>query len=132
MVEEDHKLHKADNVHNELPSFSWDRPTYSFPFVNSNAPCNPQHRQPERHAQTIPDNIQLASLDFLPPNRDLGHWDVGAFGQHQHFNVEYPAFRVHVRDDVGERRSGKELETALGVLNCRRFGRGEEAEEQVE
>lgn len=105
---------------------------YLFPFVYPNNPCSPQHRQTKRHPKTVPNNVQLAPLDLLPANRDLSHGDVDALGQHQHLDVENPAFRMHVRNDVGQRGTGEQLEAALGVFDCRRFGRGEEAEQQVE
>lgn len=105
---------------------------YLLPPINPKTPSSPQHRQPESHPQTIPDNIQLASLDLFPSDRDFSHWDVGTLGQHQHFDVENPTFRVHVWDDVGQRGPGEQLETALGVFDCCRFGCGEETEQQVE
>jgi hypothetical protein len=105
---------------------------YLFPFIYPKNPCSPQHRQAKRHPKTVPNNVQLAPLDLLPANRNFGHGDVGALSQHQHLNVEDPAFRVHVGNDIGQRGSGEQLEAALGVLDRRRFGRGEKAEQQVE
>ena len=55
-----------------------------------------------------------------------------AFSQHEHFDVEDPAFGVHVGDDVGEGWAGEEFEAALGIFDACGGGRGHDAEEEVE
>lgn len=103
-----------------------------LPLIHTQPPSSPQKSQSKRHSQTVPNDIQLAPLDLLPTDGYLDHGNVSALGQHEHLDVEDPAFGVHVRHNVGKRRSGEELETALGVFDLCCFGRGKEAEEQVE
>lgn len=104
----------------------------SLPFVYTKSPRSPEHRQAERHSQAVPNHIQLASFDFLPPNWHLNHGDVSAFSQHKHLYVENPAFGMHVRDDVGERRPREQLEPTLRVFDLSRLGCCEQAQEEVE
>lgn len=107
-------------------------PQKSIPSVNAKSPRSPKHCQPPRHPQTIPHHIQFAALDLLPPHRDLRHRDGRALGQHQHLDIKNPAFRVHVRNDVWERRAREEFEAALSVFDGGCCGGSEQAEEQVE
>ena len=102
----------------------------SLPYTNK--PAHSQQRQTPSHSDAIPDNIQLAAHDLLPPYSNLNHSDISALGQHEHLDIEDPAFRVHVRYDVRQRRPGEELEATLRVFNARGRGWCHDAEQEVE
>lgn len=101
-------------------------------LINTRYPARSQQRKSPRHTNAVPDNVELATHDLFPPNRNLNHGNVSALRQHEHLDVEDPAFRVHVRDDVGERRSRKELEATLRILYPGRVRRRHDAQEDVE
>lgn len=97
------------------------------PLIHTQPPSGSQKSEPKCHAQAIPDNIQFASLDLLPANGYLNHWDVGTFCQHEHLYVENPALGVHVRNDVRQRRAREQLETTLSVFDLCCFRGGKKA-----
>ena len=96
------------------------------------SPANAQCSQSRCHAQAIPHDVQFAPLYLLPPNRHLHHRNRRHLRQHQHFHVKYPPFAVHVRDDVRQRCSAKELEAALRIFDLGGFWRGEHSEQHME
>lgn len=53
-------------------------------------------------------------------------------GEHEHLDVEDPALGVHVGHDVGQGAAREELEAALGVVDARGGGRGEDLDDGVE
>lgn len=85
----------------------------------------------------MPLNGHLSDLDARAraDNTAVGAEDGrggGGLGEHQHLDVEDPAFGMHVGDDVWERGAGEELEAALGVADAG-CGRGcEDGEDEVE
>ena len=103
----------------------------SRPSINAQPPSNPQQRKPICHAQTIPQHIKLATLNFLPPNRDLHYRDARQLSQHQHLDIEDPAFAMHEGDNIWQRRAREELEPALRVADGGCCGGCEESEEEV-
>lgn len=107
-------------------------PPKSIPSIDADGPADPQHRQPPRHAQTIPQHVELGALDLSPADGDLYDGDPGKLGQHQHLDVEDPALAVHVGDDVGQGGAREELESALGIADGGGAGRRHPLEEEVE
>src|SRR5690348_761807 len=60
-------------------------------------------------------------------------WCCGSrLGKHEHLNVKDPALGVHVGDDVRERCTREDLETALSVANARCSRGSENHENKVE
>ena len=105
--------------------------------IHAHHPAGAQNSQANGHLDTVLNNIELAAVDLVPLDWDLGHLDSGAgannravgsknrrggcgFGKHEHLDIEDPALRVHVRYDVGESRTREEFKTALCVTNARR------------
>lgn len=119
------------------------------PSVNTHHPTGPQHSQPQCHLDTVLDHIELTTTHLVPLNGHLCHFNPGTsadntavaaedggggcrLGEHEHLNVEDPAFGVHVGHDVGEGCAREELEAALGVADARGCGGCEDCEDEVE
>lgn len=90
------------------------------PLINTYHPTRSQDGKSPRHPQTIPHNVQFTATDFLPSYGYFRDFDTSrcALGKHQHFNIEDPAFGMHVRNDMREGGSRKEFESALGVADA--------------
>src|SRR3954468_10231533 len=100
--------------------------------IHTKRPSRPQDSQTPGHANAISKNIQLAPLHFPPTHRNLSHGDPGKLSQHEHLNIEDPAFGVHVWHDIGKCRTRKKLEAALRILNRSSLRRRHQPKDQVE
>lgn len=104
-------------------------PAALSPPINTQHPTRPQHRQSPRHTNTIPQHIQFTPPHLPPPDGHLldpnprtgARGPRGArraLGEHQHLDVEDPAFGVHVGDYVRQGGPREELEAALRVADA--------------
>lgn len=100
--------------------------------IDAQRPSCPEERQAPSHPETIPQNIQLAALDFSPPNGHFRHGDLSELGQHEHLHIEDPALGMHIWDDVRQCRTRKQLKATLCILDGSSSRRRHEPQNQVE
>ena len=116
--------------------------------IHAQHPASTQDGQTNGHVDAVADDVELAAADLVPLDGNLCDLNAraaandgavraqdggrrGGLGQHEHLNVENPAFGVHIGHNVGEGGAREELEAALSVANARGGGRGEDGENEV-